>query len=316
MKKQNTAVNVITAIVAAFLSVMLVTLCIIIPVYRSLTAIAKPKQLVTLVQEIDYAQLVTENEGVQSAIEEFGIPADVVNDLMSSDAMGEIIGLFAKDISDVLAGKEVAQNRVTADAIKNIVNENIDEIADIAKSIAGEEVSDEDIATIKDSITKAVNENADEIVSALPNVKELTSVIEVEGAEVITAILGPTITIILIAIAAVIAGLIYACRFRNFNALLWLGIDFGTAALIVCAIAAFIGSGFVSTFITEMASINGSIVDSVVKVYSGGLITGFVILFVLCALFITGYVLLKVFVLNKNQAVPETVTEAQEPEQE
>ena len=51
--------------------------------------------------------------------------------------------------------------------------------------------------------------------------------------------------------------------------------------------------------ITDMISINGTVVDSVIKVYTNGLITGLIILFVLCAVFITGYVLLKKFVLNK-----------------
>ena len=64
MKKQNTAVNVINAILAAFLSTLLVVVCVVIPVFKSLTSITTPKKLVTLVQEIDYKELVTENEGV------------------------------------------------------------------------------------------------------------------------------------------------------------------------------------------------------------------------------------------------------------
>lgn len=303
MKKQNTAVNVITAILAAFLSTLLVIMCVIIPVFKSLTSITTPKKLVTLVQEIDYKELVTENEGVKDAIEEFGIPSDVVNELVSSKAVSELLGLFAEDVSAALTGKELEQSSITPDAIKSIVNDNIDEIFDIVKNTANEEfsedISDEDIKQVKDEIIKAVNENADEIVESLPDVKEIVTVMEVEDAQIIKTILGPTITIILLAVAAVLAGLIYACRFRNFNALLWLGIDFGSAGLIVTLITAFIGSKFISALITDMISINGTVVDSVIKVYTNGLITGLIILFVLCAVFITGYVLLKKFVLNK-----------------
>jgi len=303
MKKQNTAVNVITAILAAFLSTLLVVVCVVIPVFKSLTSITTPKKLVTLVQEIDYKELVTENEGVKDAIEEFGIPSDVVNELVSSKAVSELLGLFAEDVSAALTGKELEQSSITPDAIKSIVNDNIDEIFDIVKNTANEEfsedISDEDIKQVKDEIIKAVNENADEIVESLPDVKEIVTVMEVEDAQIIKTILGPTITIILLAVAAVLAGLIYACRFRNFNALLWLGIDFGSAGLIVTLITAFIGSKFISALITDMISINGTVVDSVIKVYTNGLITGLIILFVLCAVFITGYVLLKKFVLNK-----------------
>ena len=233
MKKQNTAVNVITAILAAFLSTLLVVVCVVIPVFKSLTSITTPKKLVTLVQEIDYKELVTENEGVKDAIEEFGIPSDVVNELVSSKAVSELLGLFAEDVSAALTGKELEQSSITPDAIKSIVNDNIDEIFDIVKNTANEEfsedISDEDIKQVKDEIIKAVNENADEIVESLPDVKEIVTVMEVEDAQIIKTILGPTITIILLAVAAVLAGLIYACRFRNFNALLWLGIDFGSA---------------------------------------------------------------------------------------
>lgn len=315
MKKQNTAVNVITAILAAFLSTLLVVVCVVIPVFKSLTSITTPKKLVTLVQEIDYKELVTENEGVKDAIEEFGIPSDVVNELVSSKAVSELLGLFAEDVSAALTGKELEQSSITPDAIKSIVNDNIDEIFDIVKNTANEEfsedISDEDIKQVKDEIIKAVNENADEIVESLPDVKEIVTVMEVEDAQIIKTILGPTITIILLAVAAVLAGLIYACRFRNFNALLWLGIDFGSAGLIVTLITAFIGSKFISALITDMISINGTVIDSVIKVYTNGLITGLIILFVLCALFITGYVLLKKFVLNKkiDEEVAQVIAE-------
>jgi len=318
MKKQNVAVNVITAILASILSVLLVIMCIVIPVFKSLTSITTPKKLVTLVQQIDYTELVTENKGVQDAVEEFGIPADVVDDLVSSKAVGEIINLFAVDVSDALAGKEIEQSSITADAIKDIVNNNIDEIADIVKDMSEEEVTDSDIEKVKGEIVKAVNENADEIVENIPNVKEIVTEMEVEGAQVIKTILSPTITIILFAVVLLLAGLIYACRFRNFNALLWLGIDFGTAGLIVTLITAFIGSKFITNLIIEAASINDTIVDSVIKVYTNGLVTGLSVLFILCAVFITGYVLLKHFVLNKNnlpEAPAETETEPQEPEQ-
>ena len=72
-----------------------------------------------------------------------------------------------------------------------------------------------------------------------------------------------------------------------------------------------IGSKFISALITDMISINGTVVDSVIKVYTNGLITGLIILFVLCAVFITGYVLLKKFVLNKKptEEIKEIPTE-------
>lgn len=313
MKKQSTAVNVITAIIAAFLSVTLVVMCIIIPVYMSLTALVKPKQLVAMVQNIDYAQMVTENEGVQDAIEEFGIPADVVNELISSKAMGEVIGLYASDVSAMLEGKEV-KGSLTVDALKSIVNDNIDEIIDIVKTAVGEDVdSNIDVEEIKKGITDAVNDYAEDIVSALPDVNELkVSFVESEGAAVITAILSSTVKIILIAFAVVLAGLIYLCRFRNFNALLWLGIDFGAAGIFLAAIAVFMGSGIVNALITDLASINESVVNSVLSVYNGGIITALVIMLVLCALLITGYVLLKIYVLNKKQELP--VTQAAVPE--
>ncbi len=117
-------------------------------------------------------------------------------------------------------------------------------------------------------------------------------------------------TIILIAIALVFAGLIYACRFRNFNALLWLGVDTGLAAIIVTTITVFIGSKLVRGLITEMANINKTVIDSVIKVYSSGLIVGLVILFLLCAMFIAGYILLKKYVVNKAEEIEIEIVEA------
>lgn len=317
MKKQNTAVNVITAILAAFLSIFLVVMCIVIPVFTSATSITKPKKLVTLVQAIDYKELMTQNTEVESSKEEFGIPAEVMNELISSKAAGEIIKLFAEDVSAALTGKEIEKSSITADTIKKIVNDNIDEITEIVKSASKEELNDKDVKKLKSEILKAVDEGAEDLAKSLPDPKEFITTMEVEGAEVIRTVLSPTITIILIAIALFFAGLIYACRFRNFNALLWLGVDTGLAAIIVTTITVFIGSKLVKGLITDMANINKTVIDSVIKVYTSGLIVGLVVLFLLCAMFVAGYILLKKYVVNKaeeNQIeiaeeLPEEATE-------
>ncbi len=179
MKKQSTAVNVITAILAAFLSIFLVIMCIVIPVFTSATSITKPKKLVTLVQAIDYKELMTQNTEVESSKEEFGIPAEVMNELISSKAAGEIIELFAEDISAVLTGKKIEKSSITADTIKKIVNDNIDEITEIVKSASKEELKDNDVKKLKSEILKAVDESAEDLAKSIPDPKEFVSVMEV-----------------------------------------------------------------------------------------------------------------------------------------
>lgn len=304
MKQKNTAVNVITAILASLLSILLVLVLLTVSLYTSVTALVQPKNIVAMIQNVDYLELFLNSEGVQENIDELEIQAETLSTLLTSDAMGEIIGLYAADVSDILT-EGMAKGRLTADAFQEIAHTHIDDIAVIVQEMAPEDMTLEEL---KQQILQGVDEEAEAIISLLPDVNDVAAIVEDSGAApLIQTLLSPAIVVGFIAICVILAGAIYACRFRRFGGFLWLGIDAAVAGVLLTGVTLLVNSGLISGLLESMATEMLPLAGSLVSVYVGGLTVRLLILFGLAVLFIVGYVLLQVYVVKKKQ-VPSAET--------
>jgi len=301
MKPRNTAVNVITAILASLLSIILVVVLLTAMLYTSVTALVQPTNIVTMVQNVDYLQLFLDSESVQDNSEELEMQAEIVKNLVSTDAMKEVIGLYAADVSDLLT-EGAAKGRLTADAFQQIVHDHIDSIAQIAHSMAPEDMTLEEV---KQQILEGVDEEAEAIIALLPTVDDVKAILVDSGAEqLIHAILSPAIIIAFVVICVILAGAIYACRFRNFGGFLWLGIDAAIAGVLLSGVTLLVNSGLIQGLLESMASEMLPLAHSLLSVYVSGLVIRLVILFGLAVVFIVGYILLQIYVVKKKQASP------------
>lgn len=230
LKKRHIAVNILTAIAAVILSVLLIASLLAASLYGVVIKSVSAKSIgdmlrttvVELVESVDFEEVILKNEIVKENIEELDISTDAVGQLMQSDAADEIIDLLAADSANLLTGQET-NLQLTADALVDIVKEHADDLADIAVEMTDAPLKKEEL---KAQIVETVERNAEEITKALPDMKAIrTEIVKEIPVDDIGALLNPAMLWAAYGVCLVLAALIYACRWYRFGGLLWLGVD-------------------------------------------------------------------------------------------
>ena len=234
-----------------------------------------------------------------------GIDQDMLNAFMQSNAAKEIIEQYTDGLEAVLSGEAVTKE-FTADDLKKIVDENMDEIISIAKTYSGEELNEEEL---RQKINELVDTMGDEVVSNLPSFTEIQKQLEGGVLTAFKIVSSPILTWIFIGVSTLIALLVFACKVRRFRGLMWLGVDF----IIAGAIVALVRSGFdmaqpvIAEMVMEMlGGASATVVSSVLSVVVSPIITGRNVLFILAAICIIAFIVIRVVMAKKAAKASET----------
>lgn len=179
----KTFLNVLGCIFASLLSIVLVIVLLVFPIYRSVTSFASATTITDVIQSIDYAELLPSSDEVKEMIgddwETIPVVGDilkndaldqVVNDVVKSDAVGQLVTLYADDVVNQL--KQTGEKKkLTVEALKKIVMEEGDSLATIIKPYIPEDVNLTHEELVKE-IQTYVCENAQEILDYFPNASE------------------------------------------------------------------------------------------------------------------------------------------------
>ncbi len=304
-RRRHPAVNFFTGFFAVILSIVLVVTVVATALYSSVTTLITKEKMVQVtqtiingvVEEINPETLITENDTVKENIEELGLSTEAVTGLLQSDACKEVVEIYTQDMADLLMGKEVTAG-LTPEKLKEIVGNNLEEIADIAVEMTGETDKKEEL---KEMITETFDSQADKLVESLPTPHEVIQpVVESGVLETVQKATSPAILWIAVGVCLLMAALVYLLRYYRFGGLLWIGIDLLLGGLLLIAINAAIGSVFVTGLLNEMAQGLTPVLDATVSVYTTGLSVRMFLVLGLALLCIGGYIALYVTVLKKN----------------
>lgn len=311
-KKPSTAVNVLTAIAAVFLSIMLVVALPSVSLYGVAINSVSPAAIRemtrttvdTMVESADFEQMILENETVQQNIQELSISADVVGKLMQSNAADEVIAMLSTDMSNLLTDPNAAIVTTPA-ALVAVVKEHADELAQIAVDMTGETDKKEQL---KAEIIAAVEKDADGFAAILPDMDELRDTVSTQiPLEQISRLLNSTLLWVGYGACLLLAGLIYLCRFHRFGGLIWLGVDSLLSAGIL-SIAAYalrmVGNMALATADESVAGVLGGVIGHTLRTLN----THTWIVLGAAVVLITAYILLYVLVVKKKDAPATPVT--------
>ena len=306
LKKRNLAVNILTAVAAVLLSILLIGSLLAASLYGVVVKSVSAKSIadmmrttvVELVESVDFEKEILKNETVKQSVEELNISTDAVGQLMQSDAANEVIGLLSADVANILTG-DADESLLTAEALIGIVKEHADDLADIAVEMTDKDLNKDELKT---QIVETIERDAEELTKALPNVQTIRKEIVKEvPLDEISRLLNPALVWGAYGVCLLLAGLIYACRWYRFGGLLWLGID-SLLAGGVLGVAAFairlFGTGSAIALPDGVAGIVGGLIDTL---RSAVQMRAFIWLGV-AAVLIAGYILLQQLVVKKKIA--------------
>lgn len=357
MNALKKTLNVFGILLAWLLSIALVVLLIAAPTALSALSILEPETITGAVWDALGAQepsaavpqiqtnygvvsLSAKNENVSneasvdqilgdldmSRIEELigeEIDNGVVNKIIASDAVKEIVEAYVGDVADAITGK-TGETRFSAEKLVKVVEENIDEITQIVQEVAPD-LSQEDVKELKNEIVTVVRDNAEKIVEELPAPEEIKDAIVGTGteSELILAMLAQRDNMKLAIVGAIVllSLLIFLLRIPGFRGFRWLSVDLfvaGGFGALVC-VALKLGSSAITGLVNELEELDivglKDIILNIVSAFTGGVVIRTGIILAAAVVLMIVYILIKVLRKKKSAApavVPATVVAAEE----
>lgn len=300
--------NVFGIIFAVIFSIVLMLVLLATPIVSSVSSFFQAETLHTVMKTIDYEEVLLSNTDVAATLEEHGLDAETVEAIVESKAVEETVALYMEDVFSAMEG-ELENKNLTAEAIKEIAYEHMDEIVEIAKDYKdpSESITDQ---KIEEQITAVIEEHAESVVELLPPPESLVEmgVVSTTATVVVQTVknvVTGSIVWVLVFIAFFLSGLIVLCRIKRLQGFMWLGVVFLLAATCTFAISGVLGG----IGVLEMLSLEGwigTLVGSAVSIFSQKLIIGGVLLLVFGLLFTATFIVGRVLISKKKQKNPQS----------
>ncbi len=228
--------NVLGAIFASVLMPILLIVLLACPALNALVSVTVPENLSDMIAEIDFSAVLSSDE-IESSLEDAGISADAIEDILESEAAQEFIKFYVEDVTELLSG-ERKESRFTSERVLKIVNEHMDEIVDIVKDNFPDAGNDTD-SEIASEIRKVITEDFDQLTAQLPDVSEIALSLESElGVDMdeineVISFVRSMLMPLMYGVVVVLSALIFLCRAFRFKGMLWLGIGYTFASVLL-----------------------------------------------------------------------------------
>lgn len=294
MKERNSALNVIGIIFAVVLSLILIPTLILTPVLRGLSALAAPEFLqgvaTEVVEEIDFGALYANDPEMTQSLVDSGLSPEAARALMDSQFVQEALQLAGRDLAQVLQGT-FTTSALTDEELLRLAREHRDELIGILRLLEPEAaaLSDEEMGAVVDTMV------SEQMVGMAAEMNEVMFTLQDtmygEGS-IVPVLMSSTLIWVMAGITFVLAGLVYLCRLRNQEGLLWLGIDSALAALPVLGIAVSLKGAQISQLLAQEA-VPPSVFDPFLRRFGNATLVGGVVLLALAVVLIALFVWLR-----------------------
>ncbi len=296
--------NVLSIIAATLLSFVLIAVLITAPIWQGFSGLLKPDVLEKTITSIDLAEVVAESSDLQQALIDEGIAPEAIESLLSSNTFDEVVALLSKDALQATKG-QFSTTALTADELQDIFNRNKAEIVSLARQFAPETkiLTDDQLGRLLETSLPTL---APTLISEIDKtLLDLQTDLEEEGAaQALQLAAGPIVIAVMLGTAFVLAVLIFLCRLRNGEGLIWLGVDSILAALPVLLLGIGMKSSMamsVGTAVLPQQELMAVLLP-VLSAIGTTILIGGAVLLALGIVLIAGFVLLRDRRLKKQRA--------------
>lgn len=292
MKVFKIIMNIFGIIAASFLSVLLVIVLMATPLISAVSAFFEGENIHKILSGIDYAKIIEAEIGETEFSGETELETEIINDLMESDMMKDVVKLCVDNIFEVVDGNTGA-DKVTAEDITEIAKEHMDELKKILKDNLASDIPLTD-EILEEMTRAAVEEYSAQIAEMMPTAKDIG--LNRDVLNVISNLRNGTYFWIAFAVAAGLTLLVMLCQVMRFKGFMWIGIDYLVASIGTVILAFSIKVTDFATLIGEKL-IGNSVLSTVTGIISkemligAGILAGSGILFIV--VFVVGRKLLK-----------------------
>lgn len=305
MKPRNKAVNILTAIAAVLLSILLVPSLFATGLVSAVNQVRDADTIENTIDDvidaIDFEKLIMDGLDKSDLSQEDLDWNHVIISILESEAAEDFFELYAEDVEAYLEGSYDRDDAaVDSRAIRGLVREHLDEMVDVMTDLNPDASKKELRQTILDITDQHAAELADTLAveNVLPrNVGRIFS--DYSGLVNAAVWLGAMVCLLW-------GGLIYLCRKYRFGGFIWLSVNTGLASLwlliaVLLLKLPILGDSIAST--SEQASL----LNIAFSAAAGLLMPAIWVMLVLTVVFAGTFLLLKYTVLRRRDAAAQEV---------
>ncbi len=284
--------NVLGIIASVLISVVLVAVLITAPIWQGVSGLLNPAVLEDLVGQIDLTEIAAADPDLLTDLADAGISQEDLEAVLHSNTFDEVVSVLAKDVLQAAQGGFTTTG-LNAAALQGIVDRNRTEIVTLVKQLVPEAklFTDAQLEQLVDNMLPALSVS---IVSEIDTAMlEMQTELTAQGvAELLRIAAGPTVMLVLVGVALVLAGLIFLCRRCRAESLIWLAVDSILASLPVLGLGfALKGSGVLSLLAAEVPE--ATVAAPVIRAVGTSVLVGGAVLLVLGVVLIAAFILLR-----------------------
>ncbi len=244
-------------------SVVLVLLAVVIPFYYSITGLTRPKTVASVVQSIDYVQMVQDSPVVEDALAAYGMDGKAADEIMKSKETGKLIEAYADKVTEILL--DIPDSRLLdMSLIRVVMDENLDKVLNVAEENAGVPLPREEIQTVVDDF---IDHNETDIKQSLPLLEQARTVVKtIKMSAVVSRTMTWQFRLILAAVGTALIAAILLFQKKNAAGLLWLTVDSGVAALLLLLLMLFSRGTLVNTLAQGISGFGSNVLRTAIKV--------------------------------------------------
>lgn len=318
----KTFVKVLKILFSIFLSFIFITTAFVLPIYYSVAGIFTPKTVSTVVQNIDFAEMINDSEKFNNAIKEFGIEKESVNEIMQSNEFGAFLESCTSTVMDAVFNNPESLNSFDPAVLKDIIDNHAADITNVLQEKLNLSIKKEDVQS---TMHKLLENNSDQIKESIASLAP-----DVEGPNhaykilsFIQTTLKLPVILLCILFEALLLGLIYLLNKNKFGGFIWIIVDSVITALLLTAVFIIFKSNFITNAFISAPNILGNVATTMLGTVTAKLLIAIIVLGLIAAAAITAFILLKkhaakkaVVAINENSIEPEAITEAEQPNPE
>lgn len=316
-------IKILKILASIILSFTFIVSSFLIPILHSAASLFTPKTVTTVVQNIDFAEMIENSEEFNSAIKDLGLEKDAINEIMQSKEFGDFLESCTGTVMDVMIDDPENIHAYDPLVLHDIIEQHIDEIAAVLQENIDKPLTKEDIHSTMNKLVENNSEQIKDIVvdlapdeTIMTPYKNIMSLVKTAGSWVFV--------LVAILIEALILGLIYLLNKNKFGGFIWITVNSLIVAILLTVVLVVLNSSLITGMFTGAVGILANITNTILGTITTKLLITIIILAVVGVGAIAAFIPLKIHAFKKaaalatNEGAPlvqETADTEQAPEE-
>ena len=130
--------NVLGAILASALIPVLIAMLIATPIVAGVCSFLEPKTISTVIKDIDMTEIVASSPDFKTALEEAGLAAEAIDEILDMDLISDLTETYLEDVSAILSG-ERETSAIDRNTLLSLYDKHAEDVLEFVKNYSGEE---------------------------------------------------------------------------------------------------------------------------------------------------------------------------------